>query len=104
MGSISASAASTSNNVDTLMNFIQGDEALFPHHLAKRFPRILERIDTLWRNPAEIRAYFSELTVTGREQRQGFPPEVYSEILALSELYEALNPQAKNVDHFWNWM
>ncbi len=105
MSSIGISDTHMDNNADTLLNFIREDEGLFPKHLAARFPRILERIDALWRNPDEMRPYFRELMVTARERRQGFPPEVYSEIIALSELYDALNPPPKKaVDDFWNWM
>ena len=88
-----------------VLNFIEGHEALFPQQLATHFPSILEKMVVLWPQPEQERHYFQELLVTQRENRQGFPAEIYTEIFALSEFYEHSFPPAKNTkDDFWTWV
>ncbi len=59
----------------------------FPKSMSKSFPRILEKISAAWESE-ELDALFTELLVADHEHRQGFPPEVTREILALSALNE----------------
>ena len=50
-------------------------------------PRLLERICAIWRSP-ECARYLRCLILDERGDRQGFPPEVMSELLLLSSLHE----------------
>lgn len=59
----------------------------FPKHLHRRYPRVLERLSEAWASP-QAEQVFGELLVADHENRQGFPPEVMSEILALHALHE----------------
>jgi hypothetical protein len=64
---------------------------LFPVVLAERFPRILANIESrLGSN--ELAAYLRDLKFNDRGTRQGFPPEVLSELMTL----ESLNDQIIN--------
>jgi hypothetical protein len=92
-------------NSDKLLSLIQGHEGTFPTQLADRFPGILEKIVATWENPIEARAYLQQLLVTQRENRQGFPEEVYKEIHALYEVYKTLHPFGGSAkDDFWTWV
>ena len=66
----------------------------FPHQLAARFPHIIERLVGYW-GTTQMDPYFTELLVADgrRGHRQGFPPEVASEIFALSMLHDTLFPK-----------
>lgn len=67
----------------------------YPRHLKERFGRIFDRISELGGALAPNN-YFHELLVDYRGDRQGFPAEVASEILALSLLHEA-EPRKEDV-------
>ena len=54
---------------------------------ADRFPRVLNRVASLWKKPAEADRYFEELLNDSRGSRQGFPLGVLSEINALRDFY-----------------
>lgn len=90
---------------DKLLSLIRGHEDAFPWQVADRFPAILEKIVAVWEDPLETRAYLQQLMVTQRENRQGFPEEVYKEIYALYELYAMLHPSGEPLkDDFWTWV
>jgi hypothetical protein len=85
-------------------SFIPALETVYPAELSANYPRILEKLEQLWDQPEQIRAYFRELLVTQRETRQGFPMKVYMEIFAMSEHYNKLHPLPHNPDdNFWTW-
>jgi hypothetical protein len=95
----------TIDYAETLHNYLQGHEMRFPAQLALGFPRILEKIVVVWSKPDDARAYFKDLMLTEREGRAGFPHDVYSEIFALSNVYDMLYPpQHQAVDDFWRWV
>jgi hypothetical protein len=54
--------------------------------LASRFPRVLNRIASLWNQPAALERHFEELLLDSRGQRQGFPAEVLTELSRLRSL------------------
>ncbi len=60
----------------------------YPHCLAEKYPRIIERIVDLWESPKSTIAYLNELMIDQRGGRQGFPPDVAREIFMLSVIYE----------------
>lgn len=52
--------------------------------LSGRYPRIANRLASLWSKPALCERYIDELLFTDRpEGRCGFPPAVYREIMQL---------------------
>lgn len=71
----------------------------YPHKLVAQFPHVAQRLDALWNDGAALADYFTELLVSSRPGRSGFPPEVGAEILSLSLAYDrigAIKPQSAN--------
>jgi ankyrin repeat protein len=87
---------------EKLAGYMKGFENKYPHSLEARYGRVLEKIVELWGTPA-IDGYFSELMLPDRIDRQGFPPEVASEIFELSVAYDEILKRAKDNDEdVWN--
>ena len=63
-----------------------------PMVLARRFPRIANRIAESWRLVARCEEYFDALVVDSRGNRKGFPPEVAQELTNLRGFYAELHP------------
>jgi hypothetical protein len=76
------------------------DDSLYPIQIESRFPRILENIVSLWGKP-EMDAYFDELMVPDRHERQGFPDDVAMEIFHLSTIHAAKGLSATHVGTGW---
>ena len=72
----------------------------FPEAIAQRFPHILARIADLW-GSAALDPYLDSLMFDERDGRQGFPPDVASEIFQLSATHAALG--FKRVDRTKGW-
>lgn len=70
-----------------MLDLVYGEETLYPHQLELHYPRILEKIVLLWDTP-QMEAFFLELMVNTRSDRQGFPHEVVNELFYLSEVFE----------------
>lgn len=58
----------------------------YPSHLDARHPRILERIAQLW-GTRQLDGYLQELLIDSRGGRQGFAPEVMSDLMFLHGLH-----------------
>ncbi len=66
-----------------------------PVQLAKRFPRIVNRIAACWNLRGKCALYLSSLMVDPlRTDRRGFPYEIALEILALQTLLAEEDPNA----------
>lgn len=61
----------------------------FPEAIAQRFPHILARLADLW-GSAALDAYLDGLMLDDRGGRQGFPPDVGTEIFRLISLHASL--------------
>jgi len=72
---------------ERLLKILHNNEHNYPHALEKQFPRIFEKIMSLWDSP-ELDACFADLMMTTRTNRQGFPREVASDIIYLQMLHE----------------
>jgi len=75
-----------------LLALLKGNEQHYPQQLSEQYPQIVERIVAVWNAPDTARQYLQGLLMTDRNSRQGFPPQVYTELLALSVLYDRLFP------------
>ena len=62
----------------------------YPHHLAAKFPHVMHKLEEYWNDSDALTEYFSELMVSKRPGRRGFPPEVGAEILSLSLAYDRI--------------
>jgi hypothetical protein len=58
-----------------------------PSTIETRFPRIASAIQLLWGHP-EMDTYFQKLVVDERGDREGFPPDVMSDLLFLATLHK----------------
>ncbi len=58
----------------------------FPEQLASRFERVAKKLNEHWGKPPAAE-YLEDLIFPSRPGRQGFPPEVVEEILALKNLH-----------------
>lgn len=68
-----------------------------PALTAEHFPRVINLLWSLWRQPPRCREYFDELLfpAVARMQRAGFPAAVLRELSALRQYYEALPPSER---------
>lgn len=59
----------------------------YPHQLEQQFPQIFNRIMMMWESQ-EFDSYLNKFMLDHRDKpRQGFPPDVATEILRLSKLH-----------------
>ena len=61
---------------------------LRPQNLSLQFPRIVNALAEAWPEPERCRAALDGLLCDGRKGRQGFPPEVHQELVALRSRLE----------------
>ena len=59
-----------------------------PIKLAAAFPRIVNRMAKLWKQPREMDRYFEELLADTRGNRQGFPLKILMELSTLNDYYK----------------
>lgn len=89
-----------------LLAILNNNVENYPHALEQQFPRILDKIMSLWDTP-DIDNYFAELMVSKRINRLGFPVEVASDIIYLSVIHarqhaplNTANPWDELPEHF----
>ena len=72
---------------EKILKSLNNKEEYYPHKLEQQYPNVLERIMIMW-DSADFDSYLNKFMLDHREHpRQGFPPEVASEILRLSMLH-----------------
>jgi hypothetical protein len=64
----------------------------YPKALEEKFPHVFHKMVELWGTP-QMRPYLDELIMSNRPNRQGFPPEVVTEIWAISRVYSMQYPE-----------
>ena len=72
-----------------------------PKTLEEQFPRILNRISSLWRHPEELMEYLNELIVDSRGDRAGFPMAVATELVNIKDYYE-MNVHPDSKSYLWD--
>ena len=65
------------------------EESVRPKELAAAFPRIVNRMDKLWKMPREMDRYFEELLADTRGNRKGFSLKILMELSTLKDFYKA---------------
>ena len=70
-----------------LLHILDNREQNYPHALERQYPRVFRKLMDLW-DSDDIDAYFLDLMVSDRPDRQGFPPDVASDIVYLSMVHE----------------
>lgn len=86
---------------ETLLKLLDNREQNYPYELEKQYPRVLNKILAMWNDPA-IDSYFSDLMVSNRPDRKGFPPLVASDIMNLSLVHARKNNLKIEVDPWGN--
>ncbi len=86
---------------DQLKLLLKGYENKYPQQLVERYPRIAEKIVTLWNSPDDFAAYLQDLLVADRYDRQGFPPDVASELLSLNLIYDEIKQRQQEPEDIW---
>jgi hypothetical protein len=80
-----------------LLRILGGETKFYPYGLESSYPRILEKIMMLWDKPG-MNDYFTQLMVSDREDRAGFPPEVAAEIMRLSLVHGSSHTSSQKHD------
>jgi hypothetical protein len=62
-----------------------------PTALMRHYPRIANVIAAAWRDSKALRSYMDCLFTDNRGNRQGFPPDVLGELLALRAHYDTVD-------------
>jgi hypothetical protein len=67
--------------------------------LAQRFPRIANKLASLWPTPVQCERYMGDLLLVRRGDviRRGFSPQIVRELAALSSFYSLLHPPQAEV-------
>lgn len=72
---------------EKILMLLNNKEEYYPHKLEQQFPQILNKIMMMWDSP-EFDSYLNKFMLDKREHaRQGFPPDIASEIMRLSMLH-----------------
>ncbi len=82
---------------DATLKLVYGIESLYPGKLAQAYPAIMQKFITLWETPM-MEAYFQELMVDESGGRQGFSPDIATEIYYLSKVFEGTRQLPKTSD------
>jgi hypothetical protein len=80
-----------------LLRILGGETKFYPYGLESKYPRILEKIMMLWDKPG-MNDYFSQLMVSDRADRAGFPPDVAAEIMRLSLVHASSHTSSQKHD------
>jgi hypothetical protein len=74
------------------------EESARPKELAAAFPRIVDRIASLWKTPPQMNRYFEQLlTDTRGVVRKGFSLGILMELTTLRDYYQTKFPTQHNV-------
>ena len=68
------------------------------------YPHILSQIASIWAYPRAADRYLNELLLTFRDQRQGFPPAVVTELLLLRDKNSKRLPPIKQDVWSQTWL
>lgn len=72
---------------EKILKTLNNKAEYYPHKLEQQFPLILDKIIIMWDSP-EFDSYLNKFMLDKRDHaRQGFPPDIASEILRLSMLH-----------------
>jgi hypothetical protein len=64
------------------------EESARPKELAAAFPRIVNRMASLWRTPGQMNRYFEQLLTDSRGDRKGLSLGILTELATLKDYYQ----------------
>lgn len=86
---------------DRLLEILGGITEIYPYTIEEKFPRVFNKILELCESKL-IEAYLLDLMVdSSGGTRQGFPPEVATEIIRLGKYFSSLEAR-RHKQHAWN--
>ncbi len=85
---------------EKLSRLLGNGSGLYPHQAEEKYPRIVDKIATLWGTVGMSR-YFSEILFDDRGDREGFPSGVMMELFALSNYHESTRPSRSAIESAW---
>ena len=85
---------------DKMARILSAAQDIYPHRLEAAFPNLVEKIATLWNDPA-MESCFTDLMLDQRGNRQGFSPEILLEIFALRNYFHSLQPAPARTSNTW---
>jgi ankyrin repeat protein len=80
--------------IEALAQYLSAMPDKYPKALERLYPHLAQKVADLW-GKDEFDAFLAELMVADHEGRQGFPPEVGSELFRLSMAYEQWKDASK---------
>ena len=85
-------------SAETVLWLNELPESVRPMQTCARFPRIVNRLASAWPQAAACCAYFDELLLDRRGNRQGFPMQIAFELAALKNYFEtAVHPSQQTI-------
>jgi hypothetical protein len=77
-------------------------EDIRPNLTAEKFPRVVNKLGTLWKRPDEFVEYLDELLVDKRGKRKGFPLSVALELASVKDHYEMKVHPERSKAYLWD--
>ena len=77
-------------------------EDIRPKVTVEKYPRIVNKLGTLWKRPDEFVEYLDELLVDKRGKRQGFPLSVALELASVKDHYEMKVHPERSKAYLWD--
>jgi hypothetical protein len=79
------------------------EEATRPKELTAAFPRIVNRMASLWKSPRQMDRYFEDLLTDTRGNRKGFPLGILMELTTLKDYYQTkVFPPTQRGNDVWH--
>ena len=86
---------------EKLISLLGAHADRYPHKLEASFPHVIDRMVALW-GSAELRPFLDALMLADRPGRQGFPPEVATEIFRLVNVLDELDEKPASEKTGWD--
>lgn len=86
---------------DKLMALLGAHTDRYPHKLEAGFPHVIDRIVALW-GSADLHPFLEALMLADRPGRQGFPPDVATEIFRLVNVLDDLDQKPVSSKTAWD--
>ncbi|MGB7987883.1 MAG: hypothetical protein WCF44_00710 [Candidatus Methylophosphatis roskildensis] len=86
---------------EKLISLLGAHADRYPHKLEASFPHVIDRMVALW-GSAELRPFLDALMLADRPGRQGFPPEVATEIFRLVNVLDELDEKPASEKAGWD--
>ena len=73
-----------------------------PKVIQEQYPRIVNRLASMWKHPDEFVEYLDELLVDKRGDRDGFPMTIALELATIKDYYEITVHPERTKAYLWD--